>query len=78
MKDAHRQVDHKQAWDSPEFQSLCRQAKMEIKTVEYVSLANRKARKLWMLDPILALILPKALFHLHVKYTLTKQKVNGE
>jgi len=73
MKEAHKKIDHKQAWDNLEFQSLCRLAEMKIKAVEYASLANRKHRKLWQLDLILKWIIPKALLHFHVKYVLTKE-----
>ncbi len=63
---------HKQGWDSILFHVLCDQVGLEIKDVEYFSLGDRKKRQLWFFDPFLRVILPSALFHTHIRFTMTK------
>ncbi|MEM1573310.1 MAG: methyltransferase domain-containing protein [Candidatus Methanomethylicaceae archaeon] len=74
IRDVHKTIDHKQGWDGIEFQTLCNQVGLKVKDVQYLSLGNRRTRKLWFLDCLLKLILPPLLFHTHVKYTLVKDE----
>ena len=65
---------HKQAWDNIEFIQLCKQVGLKVLSCDYVSLSNRRLRKLSFLDCVLKWLLPKMFFHIHVLFVLRKVK----